>query len=58
MATRKYYPTRAQAAKALAERKQRDISCIDKIYCMPRYSRHHGQYGIMTEMEYIHGLFA
>ena len=49
MATRKYFKSRKEAIKACEERRNPFI----KVWKMPKGTRHHGEYAVCSEMEYL-----
>lgn len=50
---RKYFATKAEARKALAERKDKHNYCDDDIFRMPKGTRHAGQYAVCSHLEFI-----
>lgn len=50
---RKYFKTITEARKALAERKNKDCSCTDEIFKMPKGTRHAGEYAVCSHLEYL-----
>ncbi len=50
---RKYFKSKAEAQRALDDRKRKSLSCYDEIFKMPKGTRHHGQYAVCTYEEYL-----
>ena len=54
---KKYFKTRIEARKALAERKAKDPNGIStyglNIFKMPRGTRHAGQFAVCTHLDWI-----
>lgn len=50
---RKYFKTRQEALKERKERAYHYNDCTLRIFKMPKGTRHHGQYFIGTEIEYL-----
>lgn len=50
---RKYFKTLKEARKEVEERQNHFYDCTLRIFKMPKGTRHHGQYFIGTDIEYL-----
>lgn len=50
---KKYFKTRKDALKACAERNTKEGFNYLHVFKMPKGTRHHGEYAVCSEMEYL-----
>lgn len=53
MTKRKYFKTRREAVAACAEQNRGKSVEWYKVFLMPKGTRHHGEYAVCSEMEYL-----
>lgn len=50
---RKYFKSKAEAIKVRDERNEREMTSRYKVFKMSKGTRHHGEYAVCTELEWL-----
>jgi hypothetical protein len=50
---KKYFKTKREAEKVCAERNEQEHTEKYKVFKMSKGTRHHGEYAVCTEMDYL-----